>query len=112
MDIAGLRCRITIQKCVIRNDKYRNRISSWEDYFTCWATCTTSGRSSDETHNAATTQEKDLLDITVRYCSETAAVNSKEYRILMGGMIYNITSIDEMGFKKNSRKFHAERKER
>lgn len=112
MDIAGMRCRITIQKSVVRNDRYKNRISAWEDYFTCWATCAASGRSTEETHNAASTQEADLLDITVRWSSETAAVNSKEYRILVNGRIYDITSIDEMGFRKNSRKFHTERTER
>ena len=32
----------------------------------------------------------------------------KEYRILHDGRIYNIRSVDEMGFKKNSRKFHTE----
>ena len=112
MNIAGMRVRITIQKSTTRKDKYRNHISAWENYFSCWATCTASGRSTEETHNAASTQEADLLDITVRWCSETAAVNSKEYRILLAGRIYNITSIDEMGFKKNSRKFHTELKER
>ena len=56
--------------------------------------------------------EADRLDITVRWCSEIAVVNSKGYRILLGGRIYNILSIDEMGFKRNSRKFHAELSER
>ena len=50
--------------------------------------------------------------MTVRYSSETAAVNSKQYRVLLGGRIYNILSIDEMGFKHNSRKFHTELTER
>ena len=54
----------------------------------------------------------DRLDITVRYSSETAAVNSKEYRVLLEGRIYNILSIDEMGFKRNSRKLHTELTER
>ena len=44
--------------------------------------------------------------------SETAAVNSKQYRILLGDRIYNILSIDEMGFKHNSRKLHTELSER
>ena len=37
----------------------------------------------------------------------TAAVNSKEYRVLLGGRIYDIISIDDMGFKRNSRKLHT-----
>ena len=110
--MAGLNVRITFQKSAVRKDKFQNHISGWEDYFTCWATAAASGKSADETHHAGTTQEAELLDFTVRYCSETAAVNSKEYRILLNGRIYNITSIDEMGFRKNSRKFHTELRER
>ena len=112
MNIAGLRTRITIQKNETVVDKYANHKSSWTDYFTCWATAVTSGLSTSEEEAAAHTTEADRLDITVRYSTETAAVNSKEYRILLGSRIYNILSIDEMGFKHNSRKIHAELVER
>ena len=108
MDIGALRARIIIQKSSTTANKYGNHISSWTDYFTCWATATTSGRQSDETEKAAVTQEKDSVDFIVRYSPEIAQVNTKEYRILLEGRIYNIRSIDEMGFKKNSRKFHTE----
>ena len=112
MNIAGLRTRITIQKNETVTDPYGNHKSAWTDYFTCWATAVTSGISSGETETAGHTVEADRLDITVRYSSETAAVNSKQYRILLGDRIYDILSIDEMGFKHNSRKIHAELKER
>ena len=107
MDIGGLNTRITIQKNRTVVDQFKNHTSSWTDYFSCWATCVTSGKSAEETQEAGYTQEADRLDITVRWCGETAAVNSKEYRVLLGGRIYNITSIDEMGFRHNSRKFHT-----
>lgn len=112
MNVSGLNVRITIQKSVTRTDRYGNHTSAWTDYFSCWATCARNGRDSEETENAGHTEEVDRLDITVRWCSETAAVNSKEYRILISGRIYDITSIDEMGFRHNSRKFHAQLKER
>ncbi len=112
MNIAGMRVRITIQKNGTVTDQYGNHSSQWNDYFSCWATALTGGRSAEETQNAGTTQEGDRLDFTVRYCSETAAVNSKEYRIMLGGRIYNILNIDEMGFKHNSRKIHTELVER
>lgn len=112
MNIAGLRVRITIQKNNTVTDKYGNHKSVWLDYFTCWATAVTSGLSSSEDETAGHTVETDRLDMTVRYSSETAAVNSKQYRVLLGGRIYNILSIDEMGFKHNSRKFHTELTER
>ena len=107
MDIAGLNTRIIIQKNQTIVDRYKNHTSVWADFFSCWATCVTSGRSAEESQEAGHTQEADRLDITVRRCSEIAAVNSKEYRVLIGSRIYDITSIDEMGFRKNSRKFHT-----
>ena len=112
MDIAGLNTRIIIQKSQTVVDQYKNHTSRWVDYFSCWATCSASGKSAEETQNAGTTQEADRLDITVRWSSETAAVNSKQYRILLLGRIYNILSIDEMGFLHNSRKFHTQLVER
>ena len=101
MNIAGLRVRITIQKNETVVDKYGNHKSAWVDYFKCWATAVTSGLSSSEEEAASHTVEADRL-----------AVNSKQYRILLGERIYNIQSIDEMGFKHNSRKIHTELSER
>ena len=112
MDIGGLRTRITFQKTVSMTDKNGNHVSVWVDYFTCWATAVTSGLSAGEEEAAGHTVEADRLDITVRYSSETSVITSKGYRIMLGGRIYNITGIDEMGFKHNSRKFHTELKER
>ena len=112
MNIAGLRVRITIQKNETVVDKYGNHKSAWTNYFTCWATAVTSGLSASEKETTGHTTEADKLDIPVRYSSDTAAVNSKQYRILLGGRIYNILSIDEMGFKHNSRKFHTDLSER
>ncbi len=111
MNIAGLRCRITIQRFEAVADSIGNRTSEWTDYFPCWATASTSGKG-EETNNAGYTQEGGRIDFTVRYVPETAAVNSKEYRVLFGGRIYNILGIDEMGFKRNSRKLHTELAER
>ena len=108
MNISGLRVRITIQKNTTVVDKYGNHTSAWTDYFRCWATVVKSGKSAEETEHAGTTQEADRLDVTVRYSSETAAVNSKQYRILLQGHTYNIIAIDEMGFRRNSRKFFTE----
>lgn len=107
MNISGLRVRITIQKNSTVVDRYKNHSSSWVDYFSCWATAVASGKSAEETEHAGYTQEADRLDFTVRWSSETAAVNGKEYRILIGDRIYDIISIDDMGFRHNSRKLHT-----
>lgn len=107
MNIAGLRVRITIQRNETVIDEYKNHMSAWTDYFSCWATATASGKSAEETQEAGYTQEADRLDITVRWSTETAAMNSKQYRILLDDRIYNIISIDDMGFRHNSRKLHT-----
>ncbi len=107
MNISGLRVRIIIQRNETVIDEYKNHKSAWTDYYACWATATASGKSAEETQGAGCTQEADRLDITVRWSSETAAVNSKQYRILLDGRIYNILNTDDMGFHKNSRKFHT-----
>ena len=108
MNISGLRVRITIQKNETVVDKYGNHKSTWTDFFTCWASAVTSGLSASEKESAGHTTEADKLDITVRYSTETAAINSKQYRVLLAGRIYNILSIDEMGFKHNSRRLHTQ----
>ena len=112
MNVSGLRVRITIQKNETVVDKYGNHKSTWTDFFTCWASAVTSGLSASEKESAGHTTEADKLDITVRYSTETAAINSKQYRVLLAGRIYNILSIDEMGFKHNSRKLHTQLTER
>ncbi len=112
MNIAGLRVRITIQKNETVVDRYGNHTSSWTDFFSCWATATMSGKSAEERQEAGYTQEADRLDITVRWSSETAAVNAKQYRVLLGERAYNIIAIDEMGFRHNSRKFFCQLTER
>ena len=110
MHIEGLRVRIRIQKNETVTDRYGNHKSAWTDDFSCWATAST--QTGQEGEEAAHTKEEDRIDFTVRYCTETAAVTSKQYRILLGERIYNIVHVDDMGFKHNSRKFHAELEER
>lgn len=105
MDIAGLNVRITIQKNETVKDKIGNHKSVWKDYFTCWATC--SNQTGSETDDAGQTLEEDKMDFTVRYSSETAAVVSTKYRIILNDRIYNIDHVDDMVFRHRSRKFHA-----
>ena len=105
MKVTGFRVRITIQKNETVTDRLGNHSSAWTDYFPCWASAT--DQTGDESEEASRTREEDCMDFTVRYCSETAEVTSKGYRILLNGRIYNITHVDDMGFRKRSRKFRA-----
>ena len=108
MNIAEASIRITFQKSNTVIDRFGNHTSEWLDYYSCWSEAVSSRRKSEETQEAAQTLESDRLEFTVRRSTETNAVNSKEYRILLGEKIYNILSVDEMGFDRYRRKFLAE----
>ena len=107
MNIAALCVRITIQKNETAVDEHANHTSVWTDFFTCWATAVTSGKSAEETSEAGTTREADRLDFTIRFSSETAAIDSRHYRVKLGDRIYDIVGVDDMGFRRNSRKLHT-----
>ena len=107
MNIAGLRVRITIQKNEVYEDEDGNHLNQWQDYYRCWATAVTSGLNASERDAAATTLDNDRLDITVRYSSETAPVDSTNYRIILKDRAYNILSVSEMGYKNQSRLFNV-----
>ena len=66
-----------------------------------------SNQTGKEDDEAGQTLEDDKMDFTIRYSSETAAIVSTKYRILLNDRIYNIDHIDDMGFKRHSLKFHA-----
>ena len=110
MDIAAFRARITIQKKETITDRYENHLSVWNKWFSCWAYA--SDQTGQEEEAAAQTVERDRMDFTVRYCSETDSVTPGGYRIILKGRIYDIDHVDEMGFKRKSRKFHAHLVER
>ena len=105
MKVTGFRVRIMIQKNETVTDRLGNHSSVWTDFFSCWASAT--DQTGDESEEASQMREEDRMDFTVRYCSETAEVTSKGYRILLDGRSYNITHVDDMGFRKRSRKFRA-----
>lgn len=112
MNIGMLRTRITIEKNETIIDRYANHHSEWTPHFSCWATVSTSGQTMEEKEVAAHTVDQERLDVTVRYSSETACVNSKEYRIRINEQIYDIINVNDMGFKKECRKFQVKKKER
>ena len=107
MNIAAMNVRITFQKNTVLTDSVGNHINSWVDYFSCYAT--TSVKTAEELEKASVTHVSDCINFTVRYCSETSVIEPDKYRIIMGERIYNILSVDDMGFKKKCLKMCAQR---
>ncbi|MCH3955485.1 MAG: phage head closure protein [Eubacterium sp.] len=107
MNIALLNERILIQKAEVTSDAIGNRISTWKDYFSCYAGV--SSESPKEETAAGATWDESLIDFTVRWCSETETLRSKGYRVLFRDAVYSIEGIDHMNYKKRAIKLHCRR---
>ena len=107
MDVAAMNVRVMFQKNETTVDKYGNHKNTWEDYFSCYATI--SGETGQEQAVVGETVENTDMNVTVRYCSETAAVTSTGYRIVFDEELYDILAVDHLNFKKNALKFKCRR---
>lgn len=105
MDVAALNIRVTFQVNEIMADKYGNHKNTWTDYYSCYATI--SGENGKEQAVVGETVENTDMNITVRYCTETAAITSTKYRIMFADEIYDILAVDHLNFKKNTLKFRC-----
>lgn len=102
--------RVTFQKNETVTDKYGNHKNVWKDYFSCHATI--SGENGQEQAVVGETVENTDMNVTVRWCSETAAVTSTGYRIVFGDEMYDILGIDHLNYKKNALKFKCRKARR
>lgn len=107
MNIAFLSEQILIQKSEVTSDAIGNRISTWNDYFSCYATV--SSESPKEETAAGATWDESMIDFTVRWCKETETLRSKGYRVLFRDVVYSIEGIDHMNYKKKAIKLHCRR---
>lgn len=105
MDIAAMNVRVTLQKNEVTTDKYGNHKNTWTDYFSCYATI--SGETGQEQAIVGETVENTDMNVTVRYCKETAAVTSTKYRLVFMDEIYDILAVDHLNFKRHGLKFRC-----
>lgn len=109
MNIARMNERITFQKNSVAVDAVGNHRNVWEDYFSCFTYASTYAANESEGEVSA---EQRSVTFCCRYCSELACVSSTGYRILFGGDIYNIQSVDMMNYQREELRFHAVREVR
>lgn len=105
MDIAAMNVRVAIQKNEAITDKYGNHKNAWTDYFSCYATI--SGETGQEQAIVGETVENTDMNVTVRYCRETAAVTSTKFRLVFMGEVYDILAVDHLNFKRHGLKFRC-----
>ena len=107
MNVALMNLRITFQQNTVVTDSIGNHKNIWADYFSCYATI--SSENGAEIEAAGQTIPQASGAFTVRYCKQTAAITTDEYRIRCGDDLYNITSIDHQNNKRKSLKFWVQK---
>ena len=98
--------RITFQKNEVYSDKYRNRMQQWTDYFSCSAYANTFA--ANENGDEVITEER-TVSFETRWCPELAAVTSTGWRIVFRDVNYNILSVDQMNYQRQTIRFTCRR---
>lgn len=107
MDIALLNVSITFQKNAAVVDAIGNHKNEWTDFYSCHATV--SGEGGKEASATGLIVDDSDISFTVRFCRKVSELNNTEFRVLFGGEIYNILSIDHMNFKRKSIKVKCQK---
>ena len=89
--------KIVIQKATITKDEMLNVKTEWTDFYTCRAYA--NGLSGNEYYEARKQNLQDTINFTIRYTKLLKALNTKEYRVLFRGNVYDITFVDNVQFK-------------
>ena len=110
MEISKLRSRITIQQAVVQKDAIGNHTNVWVDFWSCAAYANLA--SGKEYGAAGQTLGSDTLVFEVRWCERLRELDSTKYRILFGGNIYNIVTVDDVQFRHERLKLTAQRERR
>lgn len=108
MNISAMNIRITILEQTVETDRIGNHRNQEKEYMTCWATASYAGNGT-EREDAGTTNPKETVDFTVRWCRALSSVTTDSFRIRADGKLYNILYINPMGHRHRSLKFHCER---
>lgn len=110
MDIGSMGQRIVIQEHRTVTDEIGNHTSAWVDFYKCFAYVNlASGK--ENVVNAETLAE-DTLVFILRWCRKIRVINSKQYRILFEGAVYNIICVDDVKFAHKKFKLTAVREAR
>lgn len=110
MEISKLRSRITIQHCEVVTDAIGNHTNAWVNHYSCAAYANLA--SGKEYGAAGQTLGSDTLVFEVRWCEQLRDLDSTKYRILFGGSIYNIVTVDDVQFRHEKLKLTAQRERR
>lgn len=105
MDSGAYRNRITIQKYFGGKDEIGNPDGSWEDWKEAYAYV--NGLSGSEYWEAAAVQQENTVEFVFRWHDFFDVMDTKSYRLMFRGKIYNIKMIDNIQFRNKTVKIRA-----
>lgn len=97
---------ITIEHQKIQVDEIGNDIPIWETYKTDYAYV--NGLSGKEYWEASQTQSENTVDFTLRWKPYLDEINTVDYRIVFGGKVFNIKTVDNIRYANKNVKLRAE----
>lgn len=105
MDSGAYRSIVTIQKYIEGFDNIGNPIGEWTDWKRDYAYV--NGLSGKEYWEAANAHQENTVEFIFRWKRFFESINTKQYRLLFHGNIYNINIIDNIQFRNKTVKIKA-----
>ena len=105
MNAGEYREPFTIEKNTYKPDEIGNQVSSWVEYYKGYAFV--NNLYGSEYWEAAQTQAENTVVFTTRYHPLLNKMNTKGFRIVYRGQIYNISSIDNVKYRNELVKIKA-----
>lgn len=105
MDSGAYRNLIVFQKYEEGFDEIGNPSNEWKDYKKAYAYV--NGLSGREYWEAANVQQENTVEFVFRWNPFFDDMNTKQYRILFRGKIYNINLIDNIQYRNKTVKIKA-----
>lgn len=105
MDSGAYRSIVTFQKYVKGYDDIGNTTDQWQNYKRAYAYV--NGLSGAEYWEAANTHQENTVEFVFRWKSFFDEMNTKQFRILFKGQIYDINLIDNLQFRNKTVKIKA-----
>lgn len=105
MNSGMLRQKVKIQKYEKGQDEIGNPKGQWIDYKTLYAYV--NGISGKEYWAAATVHQENTIEFVFRWKPFFCNLNTREYRLVFNGNMYNITLIDNIQYRNKTVKIKA-----
>lgn len=105
MNAGAFKEKIWLQKCTITADSLGNKKEDWKDHRRLYGYA--NGLSGREYWEAAGVQAEHTINFIFRWHPWMDGLNTKEYRLMFRGGVYNITSIDNIQFRNQLVKIRA-----